>query len=188
MLGLAAAGVVVEQRRRLGIVTSLYVAEVPQRRLPLAVRGLVLAHQEERLVLVALVLQPVERQVGDDVGRVALVLDAPPSVVSSAGCSTAPGRAGLPEVEAGRVVTRCHLPIDRRLVAGGLEQLGERLLRAVEPAVGVVVEAVEVAVLAGQDRRPGSARRSSSSRTQRSNRIPSLARRSMFGVLLRLLS
>ena len=89
--GFVAAGVVVEQRLRLGDRHVLVLIEVPRGRLPVAVRRLVLIHQEERLVLVALVLQPVEGHVGDDVGRVALVLRRCRPASSSAGCSTAPG-------------------------------------------------------------------------------------------------
>ena len=54
VLGLAAAGVVVEQRGRLGIDAVVVVAQVTQGRLPLAMRRLVLAHQQKRLRLVAL--------------------------------------------------------------------------------------------------------------------------------------
>jgi hypothetical protein len=46
---------------------------------------------------------------------------------------------------------------DRGLVVGGLKHFREGRLRTVEPAVGVVVEAVEVVVLAGQDARPAGA-------------------------------
>ena len=40
-----------------------------------------------------------------------------------------------------------------RLIAGRLQQLGNRRLRTVEAAVAVVVKAVEVLVLAGEHRR-----------------------------------
>ena len=151
MLGLAAPGVVVEERRRLGIAAIVVVAQVPDRGQPLAVRRLVLAHEQERLGFVA-VLQPVEGEIGDDVGGVTLVFDAL-AVVDHRGVVVDPlARQDVPFVEAGRVADQVPLADDGRLVAGGVEQLGEGRLRAVEAAVGVVVEAVRVGVLAGQDR------------------------------------
>ena len=62
-------------------------------------------------------------------------------------------RQDLPVVEPGRVADQVPLAEDRRLVPGRVQQLGKRGLRAVEPAVRVVVEAVLVRVLAGQDGR-----------------------------------
>ena len=63
----------------------------------------------------------------------------------------------FPVVEADRFADQVPFPHDGGLIARGLQQLGERSLRAVETAVGVVVEAVHVAVLAGQDRGPAGA-------------------------------
>ena len=51
----------------------------------------------------------------------------------------------VPVVEAGGVGDEVPLADHGRLVAGALEELGEGGLRAVEAAVVVVVEAVEVA-------------------------------------------
>ena len=60
----------------------------------------------------------------------------------------------MPFVEAGRVADEVPLTDEGRLVPGGAEQLGERRLRAVEAAVGIVVEAVQVGILPGEDRCP----------------------------------
>ena len=70
VLGLAAAGIVVEEGGRLGIDAVAVVAQVAQGGQPLAMRRLVLAHEQEGPGLVSLA-KPVEAQIGDDVGRVA---------------------------------------------------------------------------------------------------------------------
>ena len=114
---------------------------------------LVLAHQQERLRLVA-VLQPVDARIRDDVGGIALVLHLLAVVDHRRVVVHALARQDVPLVEAGRIGDEVPLADDRRLVAGAVQQLGERDLRAVEPAVGVVVEAVAVGVFPGQDRGP----------------------------------
>ena len=53
VLGLAAAGIVVEQRVGLGKLLAVVKGQILQGRLPFAVRGLVLAHQQKRLRRVA---------------------------------------------------------------------------------------------------------------------------------------
>ena len=72
VFGLAAAGIVVEEGRRLGIGAVAVVSQVSQRGQPLAMGGLVLAHEQKRLRLVA-VAKPFEAKLGDDVGRVTLL-------------------------------------------------------------------------------------------------------------------
>ena len=151
--GLAAPGEIVEQRFRLGILAIVVPAEVPQRRRPFAMRSLVLAHQQERFRLVA-VLQPLDRQVGDDVGHVARVLHLLAVPDHRRVVVHALPRQDVPVIEAGRIADQMPFADQGRRVAGLLQQLGKRLLRAVETAVAVVVEAVDVRVLAGQDRRP----------------------------------
>ena len=56
-----------------------------------------------------------------------------------------------PTTAPGIAFSEVPLAVDRGLVAGSLEPLGKSLLGAVEPAIGVVVEAVGVAVLARED-------------------------------------
>ncbi len=124
----------------------MVVAQVADRGQPLAVRGLVLAHEQKRLGLVAF-LQPVERKLGDDVGGITLVLHAL-AVVDHGRVVVDPlPRQDVPLVEAGRVGDQVPLANNGRLVTGRTEQLGERRLRTVEAAVGVVVEAIQVRVL-----------------------------------------
>ena len=120
VLGLAAAGVVVEQRRRLGIVPVVVVAQVSQGGLPVAVGRLVLAHQQERLRPVAL-LEPVEARVGDDVGHVALMLDLAARRDHRRVVVDALARQDLPLVEAGRVADQVPFAEDGRLIARRLE-------------------------------------------------------------------
>ena len=149
---LAAPGIIVEQRRRLGIAAIVVVAQVADRRQPLAVGGLVLAHEQKWFGLVA-VLQPVERKLGDDVGGITLMLH-PPAVVDHGGVVVHPlPRQDLPLVEAGRVGDQVPLAKDGRLVTGRTEQFGEGRLRTVEATVGIVVETIQVGVLTRQDRR-----------------------------------
>ena len=148
----AASGIIVEERRRFGINAIVVEAEVTERRRPFAVRRLMLRHQHERLRLVA-PLQPVEGHVRDDVGRVTrhrdgfAVLDHRRIVVHAL-----TGK-DLPEVEAGRIRAEVPLADDRGLIAGLLQQLREGDLRTVEPGIGVVRKAVQVAVLSGEDGR-----------------------------------
>ena len=151
MLRLAAPGVIVEQRRRLGIAAIVVVAQVADRGQPLAVRCLVLAHEQERLGFVAF-LQPIEGKLGDDVGGVTLVFHVL-AVVDHGGVVVDPlPRQDVPLVEAGRVGDQVPLAENGRLVTGRAEQLGEGRLRTVEAAVGVVVKTIQVGVLTGQDR------------------------------------
>ena len=72
-LGQAAAGVIVEQSVRQGIGAVMVEIQIAQGRFPAAVRRLVPAEQQERFGRVAL-FQPVQRQVGDEVGDVAGML------------------------------------------------------------------------------------------------------------------
>ena len=126
---------------------------MPQGRRPFAVRRLVLAHQQERLGGVA-VFHPVQRQVGDDVGGVARMGDLP-AVVDHRRVVVDPlAGEDVPFVETGRITDQVPFADDRRLVAGFLQQFRESHLGRVEPAVGVVVKAVEVVVLPRQHARP----------------------------------
>ena len=103
--------------------------------------------QAERPVGVALVLQPVEGQVGGDVGGVAGDDAALAVIYKGRVVVLALSDEDVPVVEAGRVGGQVPLADDRCLVAGLAQELGEGLLAAVEGA-GVVGESVLVAVLA----------------------------------------
>ena len=157
VLGLAPARQVVEQRRRGGERHAVVQGEVGQRRFPTAVRGLVADHQHERLGRVAAVPEPAEGVVGDDVGDVPRLGDL--AVGGEEPQVVIPALAGqhFPVVEPGRPADQVPLADDGRLVAGRLEQFGERRLAAVEDVLLVGVEAVDVAVGAGEDGRPGRA-------------------------------
>ena len=147
-----AIGVVIEQRVRLGVDTSLVPPEVREIGRPFAVRGLLLAHQQEGLGLVALG-QPAEGDVGGDIRHVTRSLhDAGGRLHGRVVIDTLP-QEDLPEVETGRVGVEVPLADHRGLVTGGLQEFRERRLGPVEDGVGVVVETVPVGILAGQDHR-----------------------------------
>ena len=156
VLSLAAAGVVVKKTGGLRVAAVGVVPQVAQRGQPLAMRRLVLAHEQERLRLVSLA-QPVEAQVGDDVGRVTVLADGPAVLDHRRMIIDSLPRQNLPIVEAGRVADQVPLAEESCLVARGLQQLGKGSLRAVKAAVGVVKETVSMRVLAGQNRGPAGA-------------------------------
>ena len=122
--------------------------------LPVPVRSLVLHHQAERLGGVATRLEPLDREIRDDLGGVAGVLNA----LAIADHRRVVVRALADEpfivVKAGGLGLEVPLADQGGLVAGGLEEFGVGLLRAVE-LVAVLAEAVDVAVLACEDDRAG---------------------------------
>ena len=138
--------VVVVEVVRQGQLCVIEGPEVLQVRHPGAVGRLVVQQQAERPVGVALVLEPVEGQVGGDVGGVAGD-DAALAVIYKGGVVVlALSDEDVPVVEAGGVGGQVPLADDGGLVAGLAQELGEGLLAAVEGA-GVVGESVLVAVL-----------------------------------------
>ena len=119
----------------------------------------------------------------DQVRAVALVYFFAPVLVDEDGIVVhALAGQNIPVIEAGRIVTRCHLPImpsdsprfaaPWRRYRAGIELVGQR------------VDAVLVAVLAGQD--GGAARRADRVRAKAvgETHAASFAMRSMFGVWL----
>ena len=148
--------IVVVEGIRIGDFLVHVALRVPGMRLPRPVRGLVVAHQQERARPVALP-EPAQRVVGHDVGGVAgdhrglAHLHHLGVVVASLA-----GEHG-PVVEAGRPVRRSlpQVPLAdvRGLVAGGLQQL-RKGLQAVVHHGGQRGDAVQVVVGAGQDRGP----------------------------------
>ena len=149
----AAVGVIVHQRGRFGNPLVLEHGEVLHRRIPAAVRCLVVHHEKKRLRLVAAVAQPIDRLLSRDVGHVARHVVPTGSRDKRGSVVIALPRQDFPMIESGRLTHEVPFADDRRLVTGLLQQLGKRGLAAVEPAL-VVVEAVLVAVLAGENARP----------------------------------
>ena len=150
--GLRAVREVVEERRRFRVDAILVEAEVLDIGLPLAVRRLVLTHEHERLGLVALG-NPIEGKVGDDVGDVTLSLHHALRVLHRRVIIDALSWQHLPEVETDGVADEVPLADDGGLVAGLLKELREGDLRAVEDGIRVVIESVQVRILAGEDNR-----------------------------------
>ena len=122
-------------------------------------RGLVVDHQAERLVRGA-VFEPVQRDVGDDIGQITLVQDA--ALVST----FAPGLSGFfegtiqvaavagqhaVEIKPGRLGEEMPFADDGGLIAGTLEKFREGWLRTIKMLVEFA-DAAEVVVLAGQQR------------------------------------
>ncbi len=111
-------------------------------------------HEHERPLRIALVLEPIEREIRNDLGHVAGRRmpafggnEIGPVVLALAG-------QDIPIIEAGRVAYQVPFADHRRLITGRAQQLRKRHLAAVEFAVRIVVEAVLVAVLARQDAGP----------------------------------
>ena len=114
----------------------------------------VVAHQEERFVL-GPVLEKLDGQISNDVGDVP-VDDAPAGRFEKGRIDVrALSRQDRPVIEPGRVAAEVPFADHAGIVAGCLQILGDRWLRAVELVKHG--RAVLVAVLAGQDR--GAARR-----------------------------
>ncbi len=121
------AGVVIKERRGFGYLDVLQVFEVSERGFPRAVRCLVVAHEKEGLVLIAL-FQPFQGLVCDNVGRVAgmfyiLAVGEKDGIVIAA-----LSFKHLEMIESGR--RRLEMPFanDGRLVTGLPQQLGNGLL------------------------------------------------------------
>ena len=123
--------VVVEivRQGQLGIIEGSEVLQVGH---PGAVGCLVVQQQAERFLGVALVLEPVEGQVGGDVGGVAGDDAALAVIYKSRVVVLALSDEDVPVVEAGRVGGQVPLADDGGLVAGLAQELGEGLLAAVE--------------------------------------------------------
>ena len=149
----AAADVLVEQIVRLRQRHVVVHIQMLRAGLPVAMRGLVMIHQEERLVLVPLLLKESQRFVRDDVGRIARVFDDTLGRFHRRIVIGPLADQYVPIVEAGRLALEMPLTDDGRLIAGLLQQLGDGLLASVE-RVAVSDEAVQMAVLACQDNGP----------------------------------
>ena len=122
------------------------------------VHGLEVAHEAEGPGGVLAPAEPLERQVGDDVGGVPLVLrpaGLPVLALLVEDRRVVPPLAAedVVVVEPRRLGLQVPLAHDRRLIARPLEALGD-VVRIRVQAPGERRRAVDVAVLAGQDRRP----------------------------------
>src|ERR1017187_2414973 len=114
-------------------------------------RRLVMAHEEERLVLWPGFYE-VDGEVGDDVSHIAL--DHVPAIGVNKlriKIDSLP-RQNAPFVESGRVAPKVPLAEHARVIPRRLEVFRHRGLRAVEAVEGR--HSIEMAVLAGEDRRP----------------------------------
>lgn len=126
--------------------------EVAQGGHPVAMRCLVLAHEEEGLVgvVLRLVFEPVDSHIGDDVGAVAEDLDFAIGGEEIGIVILALAGEDLPSVEALGIRLEVPFSEDCSIVAYFFEELGEGLLVAIE-LVPVVHEAIVMAVLTGED-------------------------------------
>ena len=103
MLGLAAAGIIVEERfGGSGYLSAVVERQNSRRRLPFAVRRLVVAHQQERLLRIAMSLAS-RACVGDDVGDVAVLLHLLAVADHRRIVVSALAGQDVPVVEAGRI-------------------------------------------------------------------------------------
>ena len=129
--------------------------------LPVAVGCLMLVHQHEGLLLVAIVLEPGEGFVCDDICRVAGVRfgDWVAVVIGGNHRRVVVGALPLEDIviiKPGGGAAEMPFADYRRGVAGFAQQFGKGLLRAVE-GDAVAEEAIEMTVLAGEYHRPARA-------------------------------
>ena len=122
-------------------------------RLPVAVGGLVVVHQAERLVRIAF-FNPLQGVVGDNVRHVPLVLLPLAHLDHHRVVILSLPRQHVPVVESRRIASQVPFADQRGLIAGLLQQLGEGLLTAVEGLPAVVDLTVDMAVLTRQNHRP----------------------------------
>ena len=148
--GGGAAGIVIEEVVGFRHCHVFEQGQITLRRHPGAVGRLVLAHEQEGLVLPAAV-EPLQGVVGDEVGDVALVMHLAAGAQEVGIVIIALARQNLPVVETGRIAHQVPLADERGLIARAPQRLGEGPLRTVERLPLVGREAVDVAVLAGKD-------------------------------------
>ena len=151
-------------------------------RLPRPMRRLVVHHQEERLVARA-VLEKVEGPVGDDLGGVStgVGLLVARRVEHGIAVRTLAGQ-DLPAIETGGIAAQVPLADHAGVVAARLQQPRHRHARAVEPVEHG--HAVQVRVLAGQNRGPARRADRVGGKDAASAARPRCARRSRCGVWL----
>ena len=120
---------------------------------PSAMRGLVMQQEAEGFILVSLVAEPIQRQVGRDVGGIAFDLPLLAIVYEGRIVVIALADQDVPVIKASRVGGQVPLPDHRRLVTRLAQQFREGLLRAIE-GMRVVDEAILVAMLTRQHTGP----------------------------------
>ena len=148
--GGAAGSIVVVERGRLRDVHAVIHVRVLLVRLPLAVRRLLVAHQEERLVLRA-VLDEVDGEIRDEVGDVAGVLLAAGRREEDRVVIHALTGQNVPEIEARRLAAEVPLADHAGVIAGGVQIRRQR--RPLRVNRVEYRHAVDVTVLAGENAR-----------------------------------
>jgi hypothetical protein len=108
-----------------------------------------LHHEHKRLVLVALVFDPINRLIGDHIGDISVFSDFAFGGVKDRFVIKALTGKHFPVVEASRVGAKVPLADDGGLIARFAQQLGKGHLAAVKFSILVVVESVKVTVFAG---------------------------------------
>ena len=129
---LRSAGVIIKERCRLGEILAFEVMQVSGPRHPFTMWSLVLDHEDEGLCRISLILEPVDRQIGDEIGDVAFGLDA--FTISDHGGSVI---EALPDqslivVEPNRLTLEVPLADQRRLIPGLLGEGRKRWLSSIE--------------------------------------------------------
>ena len=117
---------------------------------PVAVAGFVMDEKRKRTCLVAIVIQPRDGLVGDDVGEVALLLILSFGIDEARIVVVTLSREDVPVVKTRRGTVQVPLSDDGGLIACGLQQFGHRLLRTVKDAMFVVSKSVFVRMLSGE--------------------------------------
>ena len=149
VLCFATAGIVVKQGLRFGELPIPVPAKVFQIGRPLAMRRLMLAHQQEGFGFVTL-LEPVERQISDNVRDIASRFYLFSHSNHRRVIVNPLAGKNLPKIKTRGIADKMPFADHRRLVPGLLQQFWHRLLGTIETAAGIVVKAIHVAVFAGQ--------------------------------------
>ena len=140
--------VIIVERSRHGKLAAFEEIEMSWLGHPVPMRRFVLIEKSERFGSVA-ALEIIQREIRDEIGDVAFVLDLGSVLDEHRIVVVALVYEDPPLVETGRVRLQMPLPHDGRLVAGRLQQLGQRDLAAVE-RVAVIPKTIRVTVFPRQ--------------------------------------
>ena len=124
--GAGPGGVVIEERRRFWNIHVRVEIEVIRTGHPTPMRRLVLAHQEKRLLPVPVILEPVDGSVGHQVSHVSLITYGALGGDEVRVVVVTLSRQDRPVIETRGIRLQMPLAHERRLVAGLLQELGER--------------------------------------------------------------
>ena len=119
---------------------------------PVAVRGLVLGHQHEGLVLILAVLEPFQRFFRDDVRNIAIDTLGGAIHLNEVRIVVIPlVRENFPVIEAGGLADKVPFADDGGFITRLREVFGKGRLSAIESRIVVIDETIDVRMLARED-------------------------------------